>query len=112
MADDTLAQASVIRFRSSCNVGGGIAYTPSLMYPHRKKSNGFRSESILVEIGAQRLKEVLHSINANLMRMFGSEVPIVLTSMQERGESLMGQDWGCRRGDPISPLPGDECVLL
>ncbi|GBM43033.1 hypothetical protein AVEN_215167-1 [Araneus ventricosus] len=43
MACDTLAQASVIRFRSSCNVGGGVAYTRCLMYPHRKKSNGFRS---------------------------------------------------------------------
>ncbi|GBO02620.1 hypothetical protein AVEN_71588-1 [Araneus ventricosus] len=43
MAGDTLAQASVIRFRSSCNVGGGVAYTRCLMYPHRKKSNGFRS---------------------------------------------------------------------
>ncbi|GBL98053.1 hypothetical protein AVEN_84562-1 [Araneus ventricosus] len=43
MAGDTLAQASVIRFRSSCNVGGGFAYNRCLMYPHRKKSNGFRS---------------------------------------------------------------------
>nr|GBL93515.1 hypothetical protein AVEN_78145-1 [Araneus ventricosus] len=43
MAGDTLAQASVIRFRSSCNVGGVVAYTCCLMYPHRKKSNGFRS---------------------------------------------------------------------
>ncbi|GBL78048.1 hypothetical protein AVEN_143355-1 [Araneus ventricosus] len=43
MAGDTLAQASVIRFRSACNVGGGVAYTHCLMYPHRKKSNGFRS---------------------------------------------------------------------
>ncbi|GBM45182.1 hypothetical protein AVEN_53563-1 [Araneus ventricosus] len=43
MAGDTLAQASVIRFRSSCNVGGGVAYTRCLMYPHRKKFNGFRS---------------------------------------------------------------------
>ncbi|GBM29487.1 hypothetical protein AVEN_255864-1 [Araneus ventricosus] len=41
MAGDTLAQASVIRFRSSCNVGGGDAYTRCLMYPQRKKSNGF-----------------------------------------------------------------------
>ncbi|GBN40252.1 hypothetical protein AVEN_106827-1 [Araneus ventricosus] len=38
MAGDTLAQASVIQFRSS--VGGGVAYTRCLMYPHRKKSNG------------------------------------------------------------------------
>ncbi|GBN39232.1 hypothetical protein AVEN_259531-1 [Araneus ventricosus] len=43
MAGDTLAQASVIRFRSSCNVGGGVKYTRCLMYPHRKMSNGFRS---------------------------------------------------------------------
>ncbi|GBM41868.1 hypothetical protein AVEN_8537-1 [Araneus ventricosus] len=32
--------------------------------------------------------------------------------MQEKGESLMGQDRGCKLGDPISPIPGDECVLL
>ncbi|GBM19585.1 hypothetical protein AVEN_383-1 [Araneus ventricosus] len=43
MAGDTLAQTSVIRFRSSRNAGGGIAYTRCLMYPHRKKSNEFRS---------------------------------------------------------------------
>ncbi|GBN15472.1 hypothetical protein AVEN_16099-1 [Araneus ventricosus] len=44
--------------------------------------------------------------------MFGSDVPIVLTSMQEKGESLMGQNWGCWPCDPISTIPGDECVLL
>ncbi|GBL83296.1 hypothetical protein AVEN_110623-1 [Araneus ventricosus] len=44
--------------------------------------------------------------------MFGSDVPIVLTSMQEKGESLRGQNQGCRPGDPISPITGDECVLL
>ncbi|GBL88387.1 hypothetical protein AVEN_103039-1 [Araneus ventricosus] len=43
MAGDMPAQASVIRFRSSCNVGGGVAYTRCLIYPHRKKSSGFRS---------------------------------------------------------------------
>ncbi|GBM49158.1 hypothetical protein AVEN_148082-1 [Araneus ventricosus] len=43
MAGDTMAQASVTRFRSSCNVCGGVAYTRCLMYPHRQKSNGFRS---------------------------------------------------------------------
>ncbi|GBO26585.1 hypothetical protein AVEN_81001-1 [Araneus ventricosus] len=32
--------------------------------------------------------------------------------MQEKDESLMGQERGCRPGDPISPIPGDECVLL
>ncbi|GBL89066.1 hypothetical protein AVEN_255206-1 [Araneus ventricosus] len=40
---NNMAQASVIRFRSSCHVGGGVAYTRCLMYQHRKKSNGFRS---------------------------------------------------------------------
>ncbi|GBL85406.1 hypothetical protein AVEN_34596-1 [Araneus ventricosus] len=40
MADDTLTQASVIRFRSSCNVGGGVAYTRCLMYPYRKSPMG------------------------------------------------------------------------
>ncbi|GBN19974.1 hypothetical protein AVEN_149228-1 [Araneus ventricosus] len=43
MAGDTLAQASVIRFQSSCNVGGGLVYTRCLMYPQRKKSSGFWS---------------------------------------------------------------------
>ncbi|GBN97569.1 hypothetical protein AVEN_224851-1 [Araneus ventricosus] len=43
MAGETLAQASVIQFRSSFSVGGGVAYTRCLMYPHRKKSSGFRS---------------------------------------------------------------------
>ncbi|GBO40157.1 hypothetical protein AVEN_254208-1 [Araneus ventricosus] len=38
-----MAQASVIRFRSSYNVGGGVACTRCLMYPHKKKFNGFRS---------------------------------------------------------------------
>ncbi|GBL92668.1 hypothetical protein AVEN_119069-1 [Araneus ventricosus] len=37
MAGDTLAQASVIRFQSSFTVGGGVAYTRCLMFPHRKK---------------------------------------------------------------------------
>ncbi|GBN86011.1 hypothetical protein AVEN_81513-1 [Araneus ventricosus] len=43
--------------------------------------------------------------------MFGSDVPIVLASMQEKGESLIEQDRGCRPGDPISPIPDDECVF-
>ncbi|GBN33342.1 hypothetical protein AVEN_182750-1 [Araneus ventricosus] len=43
MAGDTLAQASEIRFRSSCSVGGEVAYTRRLMHSHRKKTNGFRS---------------------------------------------------------------------
>ncbi|GBN04351.1 hypothetical protein AVEN_214725-1 [Araneus ventricosus] len=52
MADGTLAQASVIRFRSSCNVGGGVAYTRCLMYAHRKKipmgSGQVNEEAILL----------------------------------------------------------------
>ncbi|GBM19948.1 hypothetical protein AVEN_164893-1 [Araneus ventricosus] len=32
--------------------------------------------------------------------------------MQERGESLMGQVRGCRLGDPISLILGNECLLL
>ncbi|GBM70038.1 hypothetical protein AVEN_174537-1 [Araneus ventricosus] len=39
------------------------------------------------------MKEVL---NASLMSLFGSDVPVVLTSMQEKDASLMGQDRGCR----------------
>ncbi|GBN86614.1 hypothetical protein AVEN_119608-1 [Araneus ventricosus] len=42
--------------------------------------------------------------------MFGS--PIVPTSMLEKAERLKGQDRGCRLDYPISPIPGDECVLL
>ncbi|GBN58709.1 hypothetical protein AVEN_237245-1 [Araneus ventricosus] len=45
------------------------------------------------------------------MGRFGSDVQIELTSMQEEGESLMGQDRVCRPGDSISPIQGDECVL-
>ncbi|GBL89393.1 hypothetical protein AVEN_225905-1 [Araneus ventricosus] len=41
MAGDTLAEAC-IRFRSSCKVGGGVAYT-RCMHPLRKKSIVFRS---------------------------------------------------------------------
>ncbi|GBN13971.1 hypothetical protein AVEN_62030-1 [Araneus ventricosus] len=43
MTGGTLVQASIMRFRSTCNIGGGIEYTRCLMYPHRNKSNGFRS---------------------------------------------------------------------
>ncbi|GBO39486.1 hypothetical protein AVEN_110460-1 [Araneus ventricosus] len=32
--------------------------------------------------------------------------------MQEKGESLMVQYRGCRSGDPISSIPGDECIPL
>ncbi|GBO35369.1 hypothetical protein AVEN_226390-1 [Araneus ventricosus] len=39
------------------------------------------------------------------LHCFGSDVPTVLTSLQQKGESLMGQDWGSRPGDPISPIP-------
>ncbi|GBN81340.1 hypothetical protein AVEN_59622-1 [Araneus ventricosus] len=46
------------------------------------------------------------------MSIFGSDDPIVLTSMQGKNESLMGQDQGCRPSDPISPIPANECVLL
>ncbi|GBO38589.1 hypothetical protein AVEN_230537-1, partial [Araneus ventricosus] len=44
--------------------------------------------------------------------MFESDVPVVLTSKLEKGESLIWQDLGCRPGDPISPISDDECVLL
>ncbi|GBM02081.1 hypothetical protein AVEN_209766-1 [Araneus ventricosus] len=40
-----------------------------------------------------------------------SDVPILLC-LVKKGESLMGQNWGCRLGDPISPILGYECVLL
>ncbi|GBN43296.1 hypothetical protein AVEN_89365-1 [Araneus ventricosus] len=32
--------------------------------------------------------------------------------MQEKGESVIGQDRGCRPGDSISSILGDECVLM
>ncbi|GBN41753.1 hypothetical protein AVEN_129758-1 [Araneus ventricosus] len=32
--------------------------------------------------------------------------------MQDKGESLMGQDRVCRPCDTISPILGDECVLM
>ncbi|GBN23624.1 hypothetical protein AVEN_211717-1 [Araneus ventricosus] len=50
MAGDSLAQATVIRFRSSCSVGGGVAYIRCLMYPHRKSplvSGQVKVEAIL-----------------------------------------------------------------
>ncbi|GBL87342.1 hypothetical protein AVEN_270587-1 [Araneus ventricosus] len=40
MAGDTLSQASAIRFRSSCNVGGGVAYTRCLIIPTEKSPMG------------------------------------------------------------------------
>ncbi|GBN63245.1 hypothetical protein AVEN_74480-1 [Araneus ventricosus] len=49
---------------------------------------------------------------AEPLHYFGSNVSIVLASMQEKGESRMGKDRDCRQGDPISLIPGDECVLF
>ncbi|GBM05168.1 hypothetical protein AVEN_22307-1 [Araneus ventricosus] len=43
---------------------------------------------------------------------FGSDFPIVLTSMQEKDERMIGQDRSCRTGDSISPIQGDECAVL
>ncbi|GBN78989.1 hypothetical protein AVEN_90511-1 [Araneus ventricosus] len=40
MAGVTEAQASVMRSRRSCNVGGGVAYTCPFMCPYMKKYNG------------------------------------------------------------------------
>ncbi|GBO14129.1 hypothetical protein AVEN_183374-1 [Araneus ventricosus] len=31
--------------------------------------------------------------------------------MQEKGESLLRQDWGCGLGDPIPPIPGSFVSL-
>ncbi|GBM74875.1 hypothetical protein AVEN_212318-1 [Araneus ventricosus] len=65
-----------------------------------------------LKIGAQLLRKVLHSLYASLMSMFESDVRIVLTSMQEKGESLIGQDRGCWPGNPMSTIRSEECVLL
>ncbi|GBM67017.1 hypothetical protein AVEN_135511-1 [Araneus ventricosus] len=46
------------------------------------------------------------------LHFIGSDVPIVKTTMQGKGESLRVQDRSCRTGDPISPILGDECALL
>ncbi|GBM28449.1 hypothetical protein AVEN_33902-1 [Araneus ventricosus] len=46
------------------------------------------------------------------MSMFESDILIVLTSMPEEGESLIRQDRGCRPGDTVSSIPGNECVLF
>ncbi|GBM43146.1 hypothetical protein AVEN_2273-1 [Araneus ventricosus] len=43
MAGVTKAQASVMRRRRSCNVGGGIANTCPLMCARKKKSNEVKS---------------------------------------------------------------------
>ncbi|GBM62905.1 hypothetical protein AVEN_11362-1 [Araneus ventricosus] len=45
MAGFTEAQASVMRRRRFCNVGGGVAYTSPFMCPLKKKSNGVKSEA-------------------------------------------------------------------
>ncbi|GBO02191.1 hypothetical protein AVEN_132473-1 [Araneus ventricosus] len=45
------------------------------------------------------------------LHCFGSDVPIVLTSVLEKGETLMGQDRGSKPDHPISPIPDDEFVL-
>ncbi|GBN16776.1 hypothetical protein AVEN_5051-1 [Araneus ventricosus] len=42
MAGVTEVQASVMRRRRFCIVGGGVAYTCPFMFPHKKKSNGSR----------------------------------------------------------------------
>ncbi|GBN59969.1 hypothetical protein AVEN_103951-1 [Araneus ventricosus] len=49
---------------------------------------------------------------ATPLHCFGSDIPIVLTSILGKDESLKGQDQESKPGDPISPIPGDECVLL
>ncbi|GBO21294.1 hypothetical protein AVEN_173947-1, partial [Araneus ventricosus] len=46
------------------------------------------------------------------LHCFGSDIPKVPTSLQEKGEIVMGQDRDCRPCDPISPIPGGECVFL
>ncbi|GBM39219.1 hypothetical protein AVEN_223837-1 [Araneus ventricosus] len=43
MAGVPVAQASVMRRRRSCDVGGRVAYTFPFMRPHKKKSNGVKS---------------------------------------------------------------------
>ncbi|GBN71070.1 hypothetical protein AVEN_10097-1 [Araneus ventricosus] len=43
MACVSEAQASVMRRRRSCNVGGWVAYTCPFMCPHKKMSNGVKS---------------------------------------------------------------------
>ncbi|GBN90602.1 hypothetical protein AVEN_217014-1 [Araneus ventricosus] len=52
------------------------------------------------------------SQSAAPLHCFGSDVPIVLISMQEKEESLMGLDRGCKPGGPVSPITSDECEEL
>ncbi|GBO08189.1 hypothetical protein AVEN_152606-1 [Araneus ventricosus] len=59
--------------------------------------------------GKNRCSERCPSQPATPLHCFGSNVPIVLTLKQEKGESLIVLDQGCRRRDPISQIPGGEC---
>ncbi|GBM15583.1 hypothetical protein AVEN_95227-1 [Araneus ventricosus] len=45
MAGVKEAQASVMSRRRSCIAGRGVAYTCTFMSPHKKKSNGVKSET-------------------------------------------------------------------
>ncbi|GBN31661.1 hypothetical protein AVEN_97393-1 [Araneus ventricosus] len=82
MAGDTLAQASVMRFRSSCNVGGGVAYTRCLMYPHRRSPMGFNQDSL------DDLLQLISGIYLNagptcLARLGRNQVPAHLASSRQ-----------------------------
>ncbi|GBM19575.1 hypothetical protein AVEN_375-1 [Araneus ventricosus] len=54
-------------------------------------------------MSAQQLKEVLHSRNVSFISRFASDVPIVLISVQEKGENLMGKIGAV--GQMIQSLP-------
>ncbi|GBM25792.1 hypothetical protein AVEN_188389-1 [Araneus ventricosus] len=90
-----------------------FGYFPHIYHRHRYISPAVKSISRKYP-GKNRCpaSEGRSSQPATPLPCFKSDVPIVLTSLKEKGESLMGQDRGCRPSDPISPIPGNEYVLL
>ncbi|GFY14515.1 hypothetical protein TNCV_1315691 [Trichonephila clavipes] len=60
MALETLAQASVMRFRSSCSVDGGVRNSLFDVTPHYMESNGFSISNVIQQRGIDLF--IAHSI--------------------------------------------------
>ncbi|GBM86003.1 hypothetical protein AVEN_147105-1 [Araneus ventricosus] len=84
---DVLLQKEIYIGITKCKLLAIIPHIPTDIDSFVAPSNQFE-ETILVKLGAHRLKEVLHSLNTNLISMFGRDVPIALSSMLEKGESV------------------------
>ncbi|GBO33895.1 hypothetical protein AVEN_212634-1 [Araneus ventricosus] len=79
----------------------GVTRSPPLLYPTGKGDSAYLYGSFSSPY-----------LRCPLKWMAECDVPIVLTSLQKKDGSLMGQDRGCRPGDPISLIPDDEYVIL